>query len=403
MNQTAIQIHNLSKRYKIGRAESYKTLRDAISLWGPKIFSGKGKSEDAEEGMIWALKNISFEIKKGEVVGIIGRNGAGKSTLLKILSQITDPSEGSVDIYGKVSSLLEVGTGFHPELTGRENVYLNAAILGMKKREIQNRFDEIVAFAEVEKFMDTPVKHFSSGMYMRLAFSIAAHLSPDIMIVDEVLAVGDAAFQKKCLDKMDGAAKSGRTILFVNHNLGQIRRLCTSALWLENGQCKSFGPVGEVTAAYQASLSNVHFDVNESIKNQEGFVSWRIEGLDSNVIEREKPFTLECRLQLKRKVYNGHHGLILKNVDGQNVAGWAFNGLKLEPGLHILRYQIPYLPLRPGTYYLYASLWDGALKIDASHLMPELIFATPEYSELSDEWAGILNLPCSIDIKKVSQ
>ena len=203
-----------------------------------------------DDGTFWALKDVSFEVHRGEVVGIIGRNGAGKSTLLKILSRITEPTEGQVEIVGRVGSLLEVGTGFHPELTGRENIYLNGAILGMTRGEIRRKFDEIVAFAEVEKFLDTPVKHYSSGMYMRLAFAVAAHLEPEILVVDEVLAVGDAAFQKKCLGKMDDVAASGRTVLFVSHNIGAVRALCKRVVWLETGRVKMIGDAEEVTLRY---------------------------------------------------------------------------------------------------------------------------------------------------------
>ena len=212
--------------------------------------SGSGCRWRTGARSIWALKDVSFDINRGEVVGIIGRNGAGKSTLLKILSEITEPTEGRVEIHGRVGSLLEVGTGFHPELTGRENVYLNGAILGMKRAEIERKFDEIVAFAEVEKFIDTPVKHYSSGMYLRLAFAVAAHLEPEILIVDEVLAVGDAAFQKKCLGKMAGVAKEGRTVLFVSHNMPAITRLCERAILLDEGRLLQDGVSHQVVKAY---------------------------------------------------------------------------------------------------------------------------------------------------------
>lgn len=237
----AIQVQSLSKQYHIGGAEKHfsrlgdqvfynlkSPLRRVRRLFRPEAAAGP-------DAMIWALKDISFQIQPGEVVGIIGRNGAGKSTLLKVLSQITDPTRGSATIYGRVGSLLEVGTGFHPELTGRENTYLNGAILGMKKVEIDKKFDEIVAFAEIEKFLDTPVKHYSSGMYVRLAFAVAAHLEPEILLVDEVLAVGDIAFQRKCLGKMSDVSGEGRTILFVSHNMGIMQKLCHRGLLLQNG------------------------------------------------------------------------------------------------------------------------------------------------------------------------
>ncbi|HUN21938.1 MAG TPA: ABC transporter ATP-binding protein [Anaerolineales bacterium] len=244
MSDVAIRVNNLSKKYLIGKKqEKYGTLRDTLvqvvstpARRIQKLMSGNaaGASDLSEE--IWALKDVSFEVKHGDVVGIIGRNGAGKSTLLKILSQITEPTSGQVEMYGRVGALLEVGTGFHSELTGRENVFLNGAILGMTRREIERKFDEIVDFSGIEKFIDTPVKHYSSGMQMRLAFAVAANLEPEILIVDEVLAVGDAEFQKKCLGKMDEVAKGGRTVLFVSHNLGAVGELCQKGVVIEKGR-----------------------------------------------------------------------------------------------------------------------------------------------------------------------
>ena len=239
MSDIAIRAENLGKMYRIGaRRAPYGRFTETLmrALAAPiRRLRDLGKPVPAEE-FIWALQDVSFEIKRGEAVGIIGRNGAGKSTLLKILSRITEPTTGRVELHGRVGSLLEVGTGFHPELTGRENIYLNGAILGMKRAEIQSRFDEIVAFAEIEKFLDTPVKHYSSGMYVRLAFAVAAHLEPEILLVDEVLAVGDVAFQKKCLGKMENVAREGRTVLFVSHNMNAVEQLCGSALLLERGR-----------------------------------------------------------------------------------------------------------------------------------------------------------------------
>jgi lipopolysaccharide transport system ATP-binding protein len=260
MSDIAIKVENLSKRYRIGLKEELPdTFIGAMKSWlkAPldnlqrlrqlSHFSDNGHDPD---DVIWALKDVSFEIERGEVVGIIGRNGAGKSTLLKILSRITEPTSGRAIVNGRISSLLEVGTGFHPELTGRENVYLNGTILGMSKREIDRKFDEIVAFAEVAKFIDTPVKRYSSGMQVRLAFAVAAHLEPEILLVDEVLAVGDISFQKKCLGKMGDVAKSGRTVLFVSHNMAAIQRLCDAAILLNWGQIKARGAAAEVTELY---------------------------------------------------------------------------------------------------------------------------------------------------------
>ncbi len=278
-SKTIISVENVGKRYTLrhkGKGERYTTLRDVIARQAAAPFKAIGEKMRVRSGLngsnsngstyspsngsvenFWALKDVSFEVKQGDVIGIIGRNGAGKSTLLKILSRITEPTEGRIRIKGRVASLLEVGTGFHPELTGRENVYLNGAILGMSRAEIMAKFDEIVAFAEVEKFLDTPVKRYSSGMYVRLAFAIAAHLEPEILIVDEVLAVGDVEFQKRCLGKMHDVATGGRTVLFVSHNMAAIRNLCQRAMLLRQGRLAILADVDECIAAYESSMSGL--------------------------------------------------------------------------------------------------------------------------------------------------
>ena len=247
-----IKVEGISKQFRIkpGEAPSrrYDTLRESlVKLVGAPFARNQSGTE-----IIWALKDVTFEVMPGEVMGIIGSNGAGKSTLLKVLSRIIEPTSGRAELYGRVASLLEVGTGFHPDLSGRENVYLNGAILGMKRREIEARFDEIVAFAEVEKFIDTAVKHYSSGMYLRLAFAVAAHLDPEVLIIDEVLAVGDASFQKKCLGKMDDVTRSGRTVLLVTHSLVMVREHCRRAILIEGGRIQRMGPADEVVAHYEA-------------------------------------------------------------------------------------------------------------------------------------------------------
>jgi len=253
MSDVAIQVENLSKQYVIGTAKiRHDTLRDQVAESVRGLFRRNGQPS-SDTDTIWALKDVCFEVKQGEVLGIIGRNGAGKSTLLKILSRITEPSSGSAKVYGRLASLLEVGTGFHGELTGRENIYLNGAVLGMKKAEIDRKLDEIIAFAEIEKFMDTPVKRYSSGMYVRLAFAVAAHLEPDILIVDEVLAVGDVAFQKKCLGKMGDVAKAGRTVLLVSHNVSALLNLSHRAVLLDSGRLVQEGQTNAIVGRYLAS------------------------------------------------------------------------------------------------------------------------------------------------------
>ena len=259
LTPAAIEVQGLGKRYTIGRERSDRTLRDTLSdaLAAPSAWLGRRRNGTARPAEVdrdfWALRDVSFRVEPGEVVGIIGRNGAGKSTLLKVLSRITEPTEGRVIVRGRLASLLEVGTGFHPELTGRENVYLNGSILGMSRAEINRKFDEIVAFAETEQFLDTPVKYYSSGMYTRLAFAVAAHLDPEILIVDKVLAVGDAAFQKKCLGKMRDVAGAGRTVLFVSHNMQAMARLCTRCVLMKGGQVEGVGDAGRMIAAYLAT------------------------------------------------------------------------------------------------------------------------------------------------------
>jgi lipopolysaccharide transport system ATP-binding protein len=249
-----IKVENLGKRYRIGAKQvTYATLRDTVAGMARAPLRLLQRGGQPPKPQIWAVRDVSFEIAQGEVVGIIGRNGAGKSTLLKLLSRITEPTTGRVELYGRIASLLEVGTGFHPELTGRENIYLNGAILGMARREITSKFDEIVAFAEVEKFIDTPVKHYSSGMYLRLAFAVAAHLEPEILLVDEVLAVGDGRFQRKCLDKMQDVGRQGRTVLFVSHNMPAITRLCPRTILLDAGRVIGDGPSSQVVGAYLSS------------------------------------------------------------------------------------------------------------------------------------------------------
>jgi len=303
MSEVAVCVNRVSKEYRINRFQRKKThersLRDDLVN---TLVSPFRKRDDESPDSIWALKDVSFEVKSGEVVGVIGRNGAGKSTLLKILSRITRPTEGTIDINGRVGSLLEVGTGFHAELSGRENIYLNGAILGMGKREIDRKFDEIVAFSEVEKFIDTPVKRYSSGMYMRLAFAVAAHLDPEILIVDEVLAVGDVQFQKKCLGKMSEVAHGGRTVLFVSHNMNAIEQLCGSAILLEQGKLVEYSSdVRHVITRYLSA------GVNDGARSE-----WINSGR-----EYENPYFKPLRLCVSDK-----KGKVLNRALNRNEEAW---------------------------------------------------------------------------------
>ena len=336
MNDIVIQAKNISKKYKIGaRQEAYKTLRDTLSDAFSKPFRKAGRllrgESSAAAGLsetIWALEDVSFEVKRGEIVGIIGRNGAGKSTLLKILSHITEPTGGFAEIHGRVGSLLEVGTGFHAELTGRENIYLNGAILGMKRGEIDRKFDEIVAFSEVDRFIDTPVKHYSSGMYLRLAFAVAAHLEPEVLIVDEVLAVGDASFQKKCINRMEEVGNQGRTVIFVSHNMQAVTQLCERVILLNEGRVFLDGSSHEVISAYLNTGTDI-MSVREwpdpatapggtvarlcavRVRTEEGTITDTISILQPVAIEMEyEVLTAGYVLQPHFSVYN-HEGLCI--------------------------------------------------------------------------------------------
>jgi lipopolysaccharide transport system ATP-binding protein len=318
-----IRVENISKQYRLGlRQEPYSTLRDAVAGMFRAPLKRLRRNGSGAAETVWALKDVSFEVFQGEVIGLIGRNGAGKSTLLKILSRITEPTMGRTELYGRVGSLLEVGTGFHPELTGRENIFLNGAVLGMKRKEIEQKFDEIVAFAEIDRFLDTPVKHYSSGMYMRLAFAVAAHLQPEILLVDEVLAVGDAEFQAKCLGKMGAVANEGRTVLFVSHNMVAVQALCKDVIWLHNGEIHDQGPKDKVVKSYLGQLGSISTEtVWSRLSDAPGNDKVRIhrvaarplDGLLSDSITIQTPIVLEFeywslepgnRLSLALHVYN---------------------------------------------------------------------------------------------------
>jgi len=382
MPDTVIKVENLSKSYLIGhqRQESYTALRDVLTE-GAKSFGRKllhpfrsasqaALGPDAEE--FWALRDLSFEIRQGDRVGIIGRNGAGKSTLLKVLSRITEPTGGRVSLRGRVASLLEVGTGFHPELTGRENIFLNGAILGMSRAEIRRKFDEIVAFAEVERFLDTPVKRYSSGMYVRLAFAVAAHLEPEILIVDEVLAVGDAQFQGKCLGKMEEVGAEGRTVLFVSHNMGAIRRLCEKVMVLDNGEMTFHGFTGKGIAHYLelgcSNTDSVIFDKQKAPKTSSAKIlevgilsNWEKLGSE---ISTEKTIQVyidfevvkEQRVGVSVLLYNEDGSLVLSSISN-NEKNW--HGKVRPVGVYRSVCEIPENFLANGRYNISIPLWEG--------------------------------------------
>ena len=415
MADSSIRVEHLGKKYRIRHQQQsagYVALRDVIAASarravGSLVNPGQllrrrpdhsSPSLPATEDF-WALKDVSFEVGTGEAIGIIGRNGAGKSTLLKILSRITEPSEGRIRLRGQVGSLLEVGTGFHPELTGRENIFLNGAVLGMSRAHIKEKFDEIVAFAEVEKFLDTPVKHYSSGMYVRLAFAVAAHLEPDILVVDEVLAVGDGEFQKKCLGRMGGVADRGRTVLFVSHQMNQIRRLCRRCLWLQDGAVRMDGPTAEVVGAYETSASSV--DASEgNARYCVQLLSWHLTSADgepSHMVEGDGPVTVRFRVKANIVLRTGHHSIALFR-DDQMVWGMEVQNFELDPGVVDLVYALPSLPLVPGPYSWRLVFYDYRGALDVWDCRPPLVMGTLPANYARPEWTGLLNIPCEFSI-----
>lgn len=421
-DKIAIRVKNLGKRYRLGGShEPYHTFRDAILNSVKAPF--KVLHHEVDE-TFWALKNINLDIKQGEVVGIIGQNGAGKSTFLKILSRITYPTEGIAEIHGRVGSLLEVGTGFHPEMTGRENIFLNGSILGMRKTEIEQKFDEIVKFSEIEKFIDMPVKRYSSGMYVRLAFAVAAHLDPEILLVDEVLAVGDAAFQKKCLGKMGTVADEGRTVLFVSHNMGLMGQLCDRAILFDHGTISMDGSAENVIAKYIETASwefnnssIVRFTPDQGkdiqitslgIYNQEGAVS--------SDLNRVKPFTIQLEYQVHKPVRDATielvleveypvHQFIIRSYDTDMTPAMA--GVR-EKGTYLAKIEFPGMLLNSGHYQIRAWIWKsqggqsegkdaifdevGPGKV-VFHLHDEGTFAAYAIGHLGNQRQGLLGMP----------
>ena len=366
MSNIAISVHGMSKKYRIGgKKGGYHTLRDSLAsaFTAPARAIGsmfRNRDEDGPDGddTLWALHDIEFEIPRGQVVGLIGRNGAGKSTLLKILSRIPDPTSGYADIHGRVGSLLEVGTGFHPELTGRENIFLNGAILGMKRAEIERKFDEIVAFAEVERFIDTAVKHYSSGMYLRLAFAVAAHLEPEILLVDEVLAVGDVAFQKKCMGRMENVAQEGRTVLFVSHNMGAVRSLCERGIFLQDGRITQDGDIGKSIEAYYKALGIHSGDGNMSNNGTHSrsiFGPVTLDAGTGNTIHQADSFEIATTLRIPRQESGFYFYCSLEDMMGRELACLKESSTELgngvfPPGEYQLRAKFPPLWLVPGLY-----------------------------------------------------
>lgn len=398
MNHPAIRIEGLSKRYRLGAlARPSRTIGEAFGR-----VTSRQKAGECDEGTtLWALREVGFEVQPGEVVGLIGRNGAGKSTLLKILSRIAEPTTGRVQVWGRLASLLEVGTGFHPELTGRENVYLNGAILGMSRHELRSRFDEIVAFAEIERFLDTPVKRYSSGMYVRLAFAVAAHLEPEILVIDEVLAVGDAQFQKKCFEKMRDVSRGGRTILFVSHNMSAVRNICDHGVALERGRVVDTGDIDPVVDRYIARSLTGTSGPFEGVETETFTLeSARVESARGPVIKTFDP--VEIRVGFTTKAEVGAFGLYvgILTLDGQRVTGLDLRDHATVPPLAAKVYAevglaIDSLPLLPGTYQLELHLKDMANhKVEQVTASPTFeVVETPVYGGRKlDHWFGHIAL-----------
>lgn len=399
-----IEIRDISKQYRIGAKASYKTLRETVmnTITSPaRWLRRKGA---VSKNTIWALKDVSFEVKEGEVIGIIGRNGAGKTTLLKILSRVTEPTEGMVKLRGRVASLLEVGTGFHPELTGRENIFLNGSILGMRRQEIKSKFDEIVAFSEIEKLLDTPVKRYSSGMYVRLAFAVAAHLEPEILLVDEVLAVGDAQFQKKCLGKMGDIAKGGRTVLFVSHNMGAVGKLCVEAIWLNFGKIEAKGSSREIIERY---LSNTYdkasfrkFPLQENKVAQ--IISVRLlnnQNVETTEFICQTEPVVEVSFVLREKVRGCHIACIITTIDGYHVFSTADTDTNKElfeerrPGEYTAQVKLPTKNFNVGVYQIAVGLGiPGAVALDRQEAVSFTIHDAGDFGTLKEgsRRAGLL-------------
>jgi lipopolysaccharide transport system ATP-binding protein len=416
MSETVIRVENLSKCYLVGhlspQREGLATFREMITRGG-KTFARRAvdlvqgrhilQGDEIEE--FWALKDVSFEVKQGEVLGIVGRNGAGKSTLLKILSRITEPTEGRVTIRGRMVSLLEVGTGFHPELTGRENIYLNGAILGMTLSEINRQFDEIVAFAEVEKFLDTPVKRYSSGMYVRLAFAVAAHLDPEILILDEVLAVGDVEFQKKCLGKMDDASvREGRTVLFVSHNISALSRLCQRAIWLDGGLVRGEGPTQDIVSQYlsdrartgvqQVDLSETtrpHYIQDDRVRIQS------LEWLCGLPLRHGEPLAARMTFRSKSSISGLSLGIGFSSREGTRVVTYSTDFTDMTrpdlrcSGCYAAEVTVEALPLQPEDYdfNIFARSGDLFLLDNVVGADPVEVVAGPKTPEfMNSKFAG---------------
>ena len=405
MSRPAIEVRNISKVYQLGTIGATSLKDEMGRLWDRM----HGREETKPKSEFTALRDVSFEVQPGQVIGLIGRNGAGKSTLLKILSRVTRQTRGEITLRGRVGSLLEVGTGFHPDLSGRENVFLNGAILGMSKAEIRSKFDEIVAFAEIEKFIDTPVKRYSSGMYVRLAFAVAAHLEPEILILDEVLAVGDQQFQRKCLGKMQEISSGdGRTILFVSHSMAAIRRLCKKCVVLNQGVSSPMLNIEEAIALYTSNLTESEYDLKVADRPR----SWGTEGLgcrmkrvrvvSEHLLSYGKSLDIEFSVECTKPIPEAMIGLAFNTLEGTRVLTLDSDVhgkyMHLEPGEHVLHFHLDNLPLHPAYYHCSAALAGGGFFYDILDPIAVWQVKTSDEDQWSDRGAGGCRLEPSVEV-----
>jgi lipopolysaccharide transport system ATP-binding protein len=421
MSDIAIRADGIGKLYKLNRGgPAYRTLREAIVSRArrPAGIEGTGSARFPSPDLIWALDDVSFSVDAGSVLGVIGRNGAGKSTLLKILSRITPPTNGRAELRGRVSSLLEVGTGFHPELSGRDNVFLSGAILGMDRRYIRRTFDEIVAFAEVEQFIDTPVKHYSSGMHLRLGFAVAAHLTADILLVDEILAVGDAAFQRKCLGKMEDVAHAGRTVVFVSHHMPSVTRMCGSVIWLDAGRVVGEGPAESVAAEYLAASAGsggeTHWHDEPSAPGtaKARLLSVRVTdpgGSPRGVFDARQPVRVEIQYRVLESLNHARIGFLLRSpngvvvLSGQDTVDGTLNGGPRPPGRYVSSCEIPGALLNDGSYSIQAYGEIPFVELffdvhDAVSFGVEQVAVSD--TALSDRWEGVVRPSLSWKVER---
>jgi len=402
-----IEVRGISKKYQLGKI-GMTSFRDEFSRLTDRL---RGRHAAASESEFWALRDIGFDVNPGEVVGIIGRNGAGKSTLLKVLSRITEPTTGEIKMRGRLASLLEVGTGFHPELSGRENIFLNGAILGMRKTEIARKFDEIVEFAEVAQFLDTPVKRYSSGMYVRLAFAVAAHLEPEILIIDEVLAVGDQAFQQKCLGKMQQVANSeGRTILFVSHHMSAIRRLCKKCLVLDKGRASQLLGVEEAVDRYNACFrkgESAHAIDTSQLPRDHGKGTAckivQIQAMGDHALSYGDPMEIDVTVECTETVKDAMVGLGFDTLEGSRVltldSDASLPPATLARGRHTFKIHLDHLPLHPGQYIVNAALASGAHYFDLTPRFAIWEVTTSHKDKVSDRGYGGCRIPPQVTLQ----